>query len=136
MQVCPESTKQLTNAPLCARRRVLWTPAPFSTLWDIVHIEHYFSSKGLGISFAPANAPVPNLLWPQQAFQQYTMPGFSPDQFVYVSNVYLASKPVGQLVKEILAKTAYRAGATTTQSMPLRDASALAELLSSMYSIC
>lgn len=90
--------------------RVVWAPAPFSSIWDSDYIVKHLNQQGMAVAFSPAAAPIPSLLWPQLAYQQYSFAGLTPYQHIYVSNVYLASKPLALLVKDITAMTLERSG--------------------------
>jgi hypothetical protein len=96
--------------PFLHPARVVWAPAPFSSIWDSDHIVKHLNQQGMAVALSPATAPIPSVLWPQLAYQQYSLAGFTPYQHIYVSNVYLASKPLALLVKDITAMTLERSG--------------------------
>ncbi len=89
---------------------MVWSSAPFSTIWDREYILKHLNEQGMAVAFSPASAPMPSLLWPHLAYQQYSLAGFSPYQHIYISSVYLASKTVEDLVREITALALERSG--------------------------
>jgi hypothetical protein len=70
----------------------------------------YFHKTGLGVAFAPETVPMPSLLWPQMAYQQFAMSGFTPYQYVYMSNIYLSSQPLSNIVHSIFTRAVERSG--------------------------
>lgn len=84
-----------------AKSTITWSLVNFGSIWNAEYVESFLRGQGIDMYLAPSNATMPDLRFPQVAYQSYRISQFSELQHTVRGDLYLASQELPAVLEKM-----------------------------------